>query len=115
MSGIVLYGKTVKVFYGKTGEVISGDGEVNFELTYYILKNNIEVNEIKTDTYGVEIKKSNLDGVEIESESVIDISLNLREVETLANRLIDGKALPEELHDIAIDYVEEISCVVDAS
>jgi hypothetical protein len=111
MSDIIQYGRTAKVFYGKIKGETPSDGEVEFELTYYILKTAIKFEGIEADTYGIQIVRSNLAGIEISSESEIDIWTNLPEVETLASRLLDCKATPAELHDIAIDYVDEISCV----
>ena len=108
MRGIVHYGEKVKVFYGKTEKVIDG---TSFELAYYILKTAAEVDELKADTYGIEIVKSDLFGVKLDSKSEIDIWTGLSEVETLANRLVDCKSLPEELHNIAIEYVDEVSYV----
>ena len=112
MTGIVKYGKTASVFYGKTEVVIDG---TKFELVYYILKTDIEVDGIRTDTYGILIVKSNMSGVEIERESEIDIWSDLLEVKVLTKRLFECKALPEELNYVVTDYVDEISCDVNAS
>ena len=111
MSDIVQYGKTVKVPYRKIRGDTPGEGKVEFDLIYYILKTDIKVEGIEANTYGIQIVKSNLDGIEIDSKSEIDIWTNLPEAETLASRLVDGKAMPEQLHNIAEDYVEEISCI----
>ena len=108
MTGMVKYGETVKVFYRKTEAVIDG---TKFELAYYILKTPVAIDELKADTYGIEIVKSNLDGVEISRTSEIDIWTGLPEAETLTNRLVDRKSSPENLHNIVIEYVDEISCV----
>jgi len=111
MNGEVKYGKTVKVFFGKR----EADDEVRFDVTYYILKTEIEANEIKTDTYGIQIDKIDFFTDDMESAEEIDISLNLFDVEVLAKRLYENSATPQDLHSISEDFVQEINCLPNVS
>ena len=111
MGGIVQYGKTVKVFFGKTGAEIPGKCGNKFKLVYYITKNDAKVDELKSATYGIQIIQLDSLGYGVEEATIIDICTELSKLETLAKRLVDVKALPEALHNIVTYFIEEINSV----
>ncbi len=67
----------------------------DFNLSYYLIEN---------DGYGIEVEKTNNSQVQ-ESEAIYDISTDKTSVNSLLDKISNGKVTPTTLYDVVTDYI----------
>lgn len=72
----------------------------DFNLSYYLLEDE------NTNVYGIEVEKTEDSQVQ-ESKAIYDISTNKSNVDSLLDKISNGRVTPTTLYDIVTDYIND--------
>ena len=90
-----------KYYIGK--ETLKILESTDLELSYYILENEHEIDNIKFTEYGIEIEKK--DANRIEKSQVVNITTNQTRIDFIVKTLMKNNVTPVHLHDVIEDML----------
>ena len=80
-----------------------GKETLDFELKYYILEEEVEVESSKYVGYGIEIEKQ--DNLRVEKSQIKDITTDKKRIYYIVNLLMKNSVTPIHLHDVIEDIL----------